>query len=678
MPKTSIIMTTSWLHIWNPILINRSNRPILQDNEYNIYIRDNVGLYQGRQKIVNRQNGRIYLTNKRLIYFDNSDSSKSIAVELKLFKNAELVAGYFRRSPKVTLYIKTENGGTTNIGGNENGTNSKNITIDWVCKICSFNNHLASDYKINENELPKCTSCGIRPSKSYLSQILESAQNNVSVKEDSPASMTPEPESVSPNNNNQCPKCTFINHPALRYCEICGTELKPSNDSNTKLLKATQSLSNVSINSNPLNLKLETGEELYTNNQPYIKLSFRKGGESKFYQEVCKVLDDMKWQILEQKGGINKDAVKLVDNSTSVNKNSTTAAAGGGGGGGIHALERLGELQRKQNEIILTTSLDDLEQLMFKYQDLIKLSTSFNKLIKQPLSSTTTTTTTKSGVVIPALSIKKSSPLYHQELSRHISEFLINFKLTQKTSMISSQDLFAEYNRFLIRNQGFGSALVNCDDFKCAIELFDELNLPVVVKQYMKSDIYVIRPKVDANIYGQHIVQYLKDQEYEYKLMTLRREITSGDYENINNELYNAVNYGKTVSEISNKFNWSYNITIEELEKCVETGSVVIDHHISGTFYYVNKFPFSDGEWDDSKEIQEMRELLIKEQQEITLTLRNEYVEQNMDNLVNIDPDYNFFGVGNEEDKDELESTVTTSVPESQTQSFNDLVGLQF
>ena len=173
-------------------------------------------------------------------------------------------------------------------------------------------------------------------------QILDSAQNNIPIREDSPASMTPEPESVSPNNDNQCPKCTFINHPALRYCEICGTELKSSNNNNnnnnTKLFKVTQSLSNVSINSNPLNLKLETGEELYTNNQPYIKLSFRKGGESKFYQEVCKVLDDIKWQILEEKGGINKNAVKLVDNSSTVNNNNT---ASGGGGGGIHALRDL-------------------------------------------------------------------------------------------------------------------------------------------------------------------------------------------------------------------------------------------------------------------------------------------------------------------------------------------------
>lgn len=146
----------------------------------------------------------------------------------------------------------------------------------------------------------------------------------------------------------------------------------------------------------------------------------------------------------------------------------------------------------------------------------------------------------------------------------------------------------------------------------------------------------------------------------------------------INNDLYNAVNYGKTVSEISNKFNWSYNITIEELEKCVEEGLVVIDHHISGTFYYVNKFSFSETEWDDTKEIQEMRELLIKEQQEITISLRNEYDKQNMDNLVNIDPDYSFFGAGNNDKEDDLESTVTTSVSQSQTQSFNDLIGLQF
>ena len=70
--------------------------------------------------------------------------------------------------------------------------------------------------------------------------------------------------------------------------------------------------------------------------------------------------------------------------------------------------------------------------------------------------------------------------------------------------------------------------------------------------------------------------------------------------------------------------------------------------------------------------------IVDQEQQEITLSLRNEYDKQNMDNLVNIDPDYSFFGAGNNDKEDDLESTVTTSVSQSQTQSFNDLIGLQF
>ncbi|RCK67372.1 Vacuolar protein-sorting-associated protein 36 [Candida viswanathii] len=658
-------MSSSWLNIWQPVLINRSNRPILQDNEYNIYIRDNVGLYQGRSKILEHQNGRIYLTNRRLIYFDNDDVKNCIAVELSQFKKAELVVAYFRKSPKVTLYIKT----TSTTTDKEDGDNAKASTVtnlDWVCKICSFNNHVLSNFKIEEDELPKCTSCGIRPAKAYLQTILEAGakpkQGGLS-----PESMTPEPQPEA-TSKDQCPKCTFINHPALNFCEMCGTELKQPNSTRGFTVKnITGSLSNVSINSNPLNLKLEGGEETYTNNEPYIKLSFRKGGETKFHQDVSNILDEIKWKTLEERGGINKNGVKLAtpDPKPEIQRK---------GGAGIHALEQLGELQRKQNEIILSSSLDDLEQLMFKYQDLIKLSTSFNKLVKQQPTSS-------SKPVIPALNIKKTSSLYHQELSRHISEFAINYRLTQKTSMISSQDLFAEYNRFLIRNQGFGSELITSTDFQKAIELFDVLKLPIVVKKYVKSDIYVISPRSNTNTYGEYIVDYLKNQEYEYKLMKLREEMMQET--NMDNDLYNAVNYGKTVSEISNQFNWSYNITTEELDKCVEEGLIVIDHHISGTFYYINKFTFTDSQWDESKTIQDMKALITKEQLDITNTIKNDYLKQNLGNLVDLNPDYEFFSEVAKNDStpqpdDDMESLVTANMSETTSQSLNDLAGLKF
>lgn len=662
-------MTSSWLNIWQNVLINRSNRPILQDNEYNVYIRDNVGLYQGRSKIMNHQNGRVYLTNKRLIYFDNDDVKNCIAVELSWFKKANLVARYFRRSPKVTLYIKSS---STTTDDQVDETNLKNAvcTLDWVCKICSFNNHVLSSFNFDVDELPRCTSCGIRPTKSYLKSVIEEGAKHKE-RDVTPESITPEPQSRT-TSNNQCPKCTFQNHPALNFCEMCGTELTHPNSTRGFTVKnIAGSLSNVSLNSNPLKLKLEDGEETYTNDQPYIKLSFRKGGESKFYEDVCRILDEIKWKTLEERGGINKDGVKLSapDDKPEIQKKT--------GGAGIHALEQLGELQRKQNEIILSSSLDDLEQLMFKYQDLIKLSTSFNKLVKQQPAKI-------SKPVIPALNIKKTSSLYHQELSRHISEFAINYRLTQKTSMISSQDLFAEYNRFLVQSQGFGSELIIGTDFQKAIELFDSLKLPIVVKKYVKSDIFVISPRSNTNTYGEYIVEYLRNQEYEYILMKLRQEIIQDS--NMENALYNAVNYGKTISEISNQFNWSYNITIEELDKCVDEGLIVIDHHISGTFYYVNKFLFTESEWDDSKSIQEMKNLIAQEQVEITNTIKDEYYKQNLGNLVDLNPDYNFFSElvdtqdrkVQEESKDDMESLITTNMSETTSQSLNDLVGLKF
>ena len=63
------------------------------------------------------------------------------------------------------------------------------------------------------------------------------------------------------------------------------------------------------------------------------------------------------------------------------------------------------------------------------------------------------------------------------------------------------------------------------------------------MKKYVKSDIFVVSPRRNTNTYGEYIVDYLKNQEYEYKLMKLRQEmIEESDMEDA---LYNAVNYGR-------------------------------------------------------------------------------------------------------------------------------------
>lgn len=646
----------SWLKIWQPIKVNRSDRPILDDNEFNVYIKDNVGLYQGKSKIILHQNGRLYLTNKRVIYFDNNDIKNSISVNLDQLTSAELIERFLRSSPKVKLYIKTESQSSE-----DKLKMGSAIGFDWVCKICSFKNHVPGNIHA-DMEAPKCIACGV-PNKNFMQDILAKSSENSSIStpivstnpctpnnglvdpSPSPVNLTPEPASSTDRvPTGQCPTCTFINHKSLKFCEMCGTELRSTTFEINKALK------DISIESNPLSLRIE-GEEQYTNNQPYIKISFRKGGESQFFQEVATLIDEIKWENLRIKGGVNQNSIKLGKNNEQVRPN----------GAGIHALEAFGEQQRKNNEKILSSSLDDLEQLMFKFEDLIKLSTSFKRLLESKDNNIYKS--------IPPLSINRTSKLYHSELSRHMSEYLTSFVLTKKSSMITLPDLFAEYNRFLVKCSGFGSELVDVADFKKLIDLFQTLNLPVVLNKYEKSGIVVIRPKTHARTYSEFIVELLKQQEHRYKRSLIRAELIDDD----DNDGLNHENgcYGATVSEISHAMNWSYSVTLEELDKATDSAQVVIDQSISGTFYYVNKFAY-DFDWDDSKEVQEIKDEIVEEQKEITASLKNEYESSHVSNLLNLNTEYEF-GITTEQPK-----TSDSQATSLASQSLNGLEGLEF
>ncbi|KAI5951923.1 VPS36 [Candida jiufengensis] len=563
--------------------------------------------------------------------------------------SAELVEKFLRSSPKVKLYIKTE----------IPKKNEEIKGIDWVCKICSFNNHIPSGFNWDEEELPKCISCGIRPTKKYIEEIANSSKESTPastepiISESNNFQTSPSPAvstSESTLANGQCPTCTFINHRYVKFCEMCGTELSSSSTS-----ELSQSMNDISLETNPMKLKLES-PELYTNNKPYVKISFRKGGEQKFFQEVANLIDEIKWDNLRKKGGINQNSKKLQQPKLEIKRT----------GAGIHALELIGEQQRKNNEVILSSSLEDLEQLMFKFKDILHLSSSFNGLINNKVNITKS---------LPPINISKSSNLYHNELSRHISEYLVNFKLIKNSSMITLQDLFADYNRFLVKSQGFGCELVDVNDFQKSVDLFDSLNLPVVQNKYEKSDLVVIKPRIHTNAYDEFIVSYLNNQEHQYKINKLRVEMIDDNEYDRDYSGHENGNYGCTISEISHFFNWSYNITKEELEKSIENGQIVIDQNISGTFYYVNKFS-STFNWDNSKEIEQIKEDIVKEQDEITKNMKSEYERLKLNNLVNLNPEYEF-GTINDEQSIVSESTpVTSHIPS--TISLNGLEGLQF
>lgn len=648
------------LSAWQQVLVNKSNRPVLAQDEHNVYIRDAIGLYQGRLKIKNYQNGRLYLTNKRVIWLDSHERQAPIALNLCDIARTEFIEGFLRLSPKVKAYIRREPQKSTISPESTSPSNSKQphtldstvhplapeiTTVTWVCVICLYSNQIKST--LNETgPLPACVSCGIQPSRAQIEKVLHD-------REDSSRDLS---NSEPQRNLDSCPKCTFVNHPSMRYCELCGTALRLVSSS---LMQRLQSLDNLSVSSfaseNPLGLTLEDKEE-YTNNEPYVKFSFRKGGESVFHQHLIDEIQSIQWRALEAAGGINGDATKVGQESREPSPQKDLV-------GGIRGLEKLDEMKRKQNELVLSLSLDDFEQLMHKAQDILSLTSSFQTVLKPQRHSFA-----KSVIPMPPLVFNKSSSLYHQELARHISEFLLNFELTLVTSMITVQDLFASYNRFLILSQGFGSELVPPQDLQKSLDVLDKLKLPVRLKTYLSGLVVVARRSHDLQDLHRLVMQYLIDEENSFTYLKYRSELLA-DADGYMRDKYRAF-YGLTVSQIADHYGWSPAVCAEELQRCIEAALVVVDENISGTFYFANIFDSSIASKLEDEQSQRKRAHndVLQEQTVISTKLKTTFEADQ--NLLRVSD----YGFGISPQSHETSRSPTSSIPDS----LNQLSGLRF
>lgn len=615
----------SRLNIWHAVPINKSSRPVFLDDEYSLFVKDGVGMYQGKLKINGHQNGRVYLTNKRIIYL-NADGKKAIGLHLSDVLRAELVERFLRSSPKVKVFLKGEGNGqdTSAVALSSNSSSAllRDVTSAvWTCMICSYNNHIATNYNLDKNDTPKCVSCGVAPSRDVLRKVIEEAVKRDTSKE------SPAKESKL----NECPRCTFINHPSMRNCEMCGTELRPKASTIAKKI-ALHERPDSPLYQNPLGLTLEEPEE-YTNLKPYIKVSFRKGGETGFLEQATAAIDKLKWDQLEQRGGISDAATKI----SQTPKTETRLK-----GGGIHSLQQLGEQQRKRNELVLSLLLEDLEQLMYKAQDLIKVSSSFGSLIKKQGKFSKALPTGAS--TIPPIPANKSSSFYTEELARHICEYLLNTELTKTTSMITLQDTFASYNRYRIYTQGFGTELITTAEFTKCIGMFETLNLPVKTKTYSRLGLVVITQKQLQLQKDLHwtILEFLIAQDNQFTYDKYRLEL-EGVQDNYLREHY-QVFHGCTITEVADHFGWAHAVCMEEMDRCIEELLVVYDKHISGTFYFVNKF---DGKLclflKSEQELKKQAENdCLAEQKQITSELKTQYDDEVGQLLVNLKENYTF------------------------------------
>lgn len=648
-----------FLSIWQQVLVNKSNRPILIQGEHNVYIRDGVGLYQGRLKIKSYQNGRLYLTNQRIIWLDSLDKMKPIALNMADLNAAEVIDGFLRSSPKVKVYLveqetapTTESSSPMNMGGSRISIDGAHRTatpivtsLNWVCVICLYSNQINSNIDLSST-LPPCVSCGIQPSRTQLEKVLKEAEE-----------LSGDSSSSGPSSSlDACPKCTFVNHPSMRYCELCGTALRLCSSSLMKKLQSLESLSVTSlVSENPMGLVLEE-TETYTNNKPYVKFSFRKGGEVEFHRHLVEQIQAHQWLALEAKGGISGNATKVTQPREPDPQKDLV--------GGIRGLEKLDELKRQQNELILSLSLRDFEQLMYKAQDILGLASTFQSVLKPQRHTFGKATST-----IPPLNFNKSSNLYHQELARHISEFLLSFELTSMTSMITLQDLFASYNRFLILSQGFGTELVTPQDLNKSLEFLEKLKLPIRIKTYLSGLAVIARRAHDLQGLHRAILQHAIDEENSFTYQKFRSEMLA-DSDGYMRDKYRAF-HGLTVSQIADHYGWSPAVCAEELERCIEEQLLVVDENILGTFYFANIFDAKiAARLKDEKAQQDKAHLdVLKEQKVISNQLKSSHDAGQ--NLLRFS-EYGFGFEGAEG------SSQPSLLPSSLPESLNQLSGLKF
>ncbi|CAO3653674.1 unnamed protein product [Mucor fragilis] len=384
------------MEFFKSTILSSAKRPELVTDESLLIQQGNIGLYDGKHKLDQYQDGVCYLTSHRIIYVDNKNPLEfSVELGLNLVKDIESYSGFLRSSPKIIINIdpvaattaatesSSRNGSSHSlISGNSNG----NV---WACPICFFSNKSSSEM---------CELCGVRKQADATS----------------PSINTPVANTVA--DSSACPVCTFINHPSLNQCEMCGADL-PREIVPTA---TTSSSSSSSTNNNSL-----------SSSSKQIRLSFRKGGQSSFLTKLKGALSAKQWE---------KISTPTIEPTTPTVR-----------GVGISAIEdRIHKTTLEANET-MTDAFQDLDRLMMKATEMVKLAEAIsNKVSKDPTNednelSTLRTHLLNLGIASPVTKGSAGS-IYHQELSRELADFLAKF-FQKEDDMKSLTDVYCLFNR---------------------------------------------------------------------------------------------------------------------------------------------------------------------------------------------------------------------------------------
>lgn len=366
----------------------------------------------------------------------------------------------------------------------------------------------------------------------------------------------------------QCPRCTFLNHPSLLSCEICGASLL-SQDIPTSLDKST--LRSESPGPTLNNLPAPGME-----NAESIKLSFRGGGEKIFHERLKGSMTQRKWLLEDAppvpKPNRSEGGISGSGTSTPASERIKTV--------GIAGLEQRRLEMRKNNELVIGNAFEDLEALMASAKEIVALAESFANSNGSSGTSEANALLAQSANALGLVTTKdmlgggsNSESLYLSELSRNLAEFLTDDArgvLRKAGGIISLVDLWAVFNRA----RG-GVELVSPLDFEKAARLWEKLKLPVRLRQF-RSDVLVVQAsdRTDEKTI-KALLLWLKDLHS----IPPDKELT-WDW-----ELFGR---GITAQDAAERFGWSIGVAEEELEMAEEKGALCREESIEGLKFWEN------------------------------------------------------------------------------------------
>lgn len=491
-------------------------------------------------------------------------------------------------------------------------------TATWVCTICSFSNPVPSNFDPAtanaHTPLPPCLACGIKPA---LTHVLKAAISSATSRPplSVPFPLRPQAQAAVSNGHAdatsnssacgsattssqeasfQCPRCTFLNHPSLMSCEICGAPLI-SQDVPAQLTAVEPRTES------PGPFLTPVGNHPGVENPESVKLSFRGGGDKVFYERLKGSMTQRKW-LLQDAPPIPRSMRSTGDGDGG----SSSRSAPGADRirtAGIAGLEKRGLEMRKNNELVIGSAFEDLEALMASAKEIVALAETFARQVHNSGggagSSEANRLLTESASQLGLVTTKDvvggsgSESLYISELARNLAEFLTDDArgiLKRSGGIISLVDLWAMFNRA----RG-GVELVSPMDLEKAVRQWEKLQLPVRLRTF-KSGVMVAQgaDRTDESTV-KTILAWMKDL-HEFPP---DREVAWD---------WREFGRGVTAQDAAERFGWSIGVAEEELEMAEERGALCREEGIEGLKFWENFIDTGEGLSPAQLEAKEARE----------------------------------------------------------------------